>query len=80
VRSGSPGCGGVLRPGRWRRGPARALEPWSSLGGAGSVRPGCGGADLGRDGGLFFLKLSEGEMGQNNRYDPVFQRHLSFLF
>jgi hypothetical protein len=46
-RSVLPGCGGVFRPGRWLRGPTWALATCSSLGGAGSVRPDCGGAYLG---------------------------------
>jgi hypothetical protein len=46
-RSVWPGCGSVFQPGRWRRGSARALATWSSLGGADSVQPDCGGADLG---------------------------------
>jgi hypothetical protein len=45
---GWPGCGGMFRPGRWRRGLAWAVPAAFGLGGAGGVRPGCGGADLGR--------------------------------
>jgi hypothetical protein len=42
------GGGGVVWPGWWRRGLAWVVPAAFGLGGAGGVRPGCGGADLGR--------------------------------
>jgi hypothetical protein len=43
-----PGGGSVVQYGRWRRGLAWVVPAAFGLGGTGGVRPGCGGADLGR--------------------------------
>jgi len=60
----------------WRRVTTWTVAAWFGLGGAGSIRPNCSGAGLGRGDGLFSLNLFEREMRVRQYFHEKWVGHL----